>query len=344
MRVSYLKLTAPAYFVILVTGGLIGLTLVGPPQVRRRLIAVLVAAFITGMTVVGFHPYVTNTIRHGHPLYPVMGPEKFTLVEEADTNRAVLLFRSVFSPSHQFPHKTDVDNELAQTPLKIPFTVDPSEVRIFVMPDVRGGGWGPLFGGLCILAVAGLVAAGLRRVRWLALGLAITLPILFSVLIMPHPWFARFAPQGWLLPVVTIPLVWVAGGRLPRLLAVLAAGTALANAAIVTTGYVPATVRHSALIETRLGRLRLLGQPLVLNLMPFTSNRPRLAEMGIAFREVRDPNYLLQLVLGRFQPRLVRRTDSACRSNAPTIRERLTGGGGRGLTEGSEAPSEAAIG
>ena len=299
-----LKLTAPAYFVLLSAAGLFGLALVGPPQVLRRLIAVFVAAFITGMAVVGFHPYVTNTIRHGHPLYPVMGPEKFTLVEEAETNRAVLLFRSVFSPSRQVARESDVDHALMDSPLKLPFTVAPSEVDVFLMPDVRVGGWGPLFGGLCLLAVAGLAAAGLKDLRWLVLGLAITLPVLVSVLIMPHPWFARFAPQGWLLPVVIIPLAWAAGGKMSRLLAVLAAGTALVNAAVVTTGYLPATVRHSALIESRIDRLRLLGQPLVLNLMPFPSNRARLAEMGIAFDEVRDPDALLQLVLGRFQPRL----------------------------------------
>ncbi len=299
-----LKLTAPAYFAILLAGGLLGLALVGPRQVIRSLIAVMAAAFIIGMAVVGFHPYVTNTIRHGHPLYPVLGPEKFVLVARAETNRAVLLFRSVFSPSRQFARESDVDHVLMDNPLKLPFTVTPSEVRVFLMPDVRVGGWGPLFGGLCLLAVAGLAAASLRGTRWLALGLAMTLPILVSVLIMPHPWFARFAPQGWLLPLVIIPLAWAAGGRLPRVLSVLAAGTALVNVAIVTTGYLPATVRHSALIETRLDQLRLLGQPLVLNLMPFPSNRARLAEMGIAFDETRDPRYLLQLVLGRFQPRL----------------------------------------
>lgn len=299
-----LKLTAPAYFMMLLAGGMLGLILVGPRQVLRRLMAVSAVAFIIGMAVVGFHPYVTNTIRHGHPLYPVMGPEKFILVSQAETNRAVLLFRSVFSPSRQFAREADVDHVLMDNPLKLPFTVTQSEVRVFLMPDVRAGGWGPLFGGLCLLAVAGLAAAGLRGIRWLVLGLAITLPILVSVLIMPHPWFARFAPQGWLLPVVIIPLAWAAGGRLPRVLSVLAAGTALVNAAIVTTGYLPATVRHSALIETRLDELRLLGQPLVLNLMPFPSNRARLAEMGIAFEDVRDPSYMLQLVLGRFQPRL----------------------------------------
>jgi len=299
-----LKLTAPAYFALLMAGGLLVGAIVGPRQVLRPLVAVLALAFIIGMAVIGFHPYVTNTLRHGHPLYPVLGPEKSILIPVAESNRAVLLLRSVFSPSRQFPQAKNVDLEFVETPLKVPFTVDPSEVRVFAMPDVRGGGWGPLFGGLCLLGMASLVAISLRGTRWLAMGLAITLPILISVLIIPHPWFARFVPQGWWLPLVTVPLAWAAGGRLPRTLSILALVTACANVLLVTAGYVPATIQHSALIKDRLEKLRLLGQPLELNLSPYPSNRARLAEMGIAFTRVHDPRSRLQLVLGRFPPKM----------------------------------------
>ena len=299
-----LKLTAPAYFALLMAGGLLVWAIFGPRQVLRPLVAVLALAFVIGMAVIGFHPYVTNTFRHGHPLYPVLGPEHSILIPVAETNRAVLLLRSVFSPSRQFPQATNADLEFVETPLKVPFTVDPSEVRVFAMPDVRGGGWGPLFGGLCLLAMASLVVISLRGTRWLAMGLAITLPILVSVLIIPHPWFARFVPQGWWLPLVTVPLAWAAGGRLRRTVSILTLVTACANVLLVTAGYVPTTIRHSALIKDRLEKLRLLGQPLELDLSPYPSNRARLAEMGIAFTRVHDPRSRLQLVLGRFPPKM----------------------------------------
>jgi len=303
-----LKLTAAPYLAIIVVGSLLLMLVATRRPVPRRVLVAIARGFLIGGLVLGFHPYVTNLWRHGHPLYPIMGPDKDVLIQPSSVNRLTLAARSVFSPSRQFGRDRPVEESLSENPLKMPFTVTEEEIAAFRYPDVRGGGLGPLYGGLLIVAAALLIALGFAGRRWLVVGGLAVIPLVVTVLILPHPWFARLVPQGWLIPLVLIPVVWAAGGRAARLLAWTALITALINVSLVTVGYGPATLRHSALIKHRLQQLRRLPQPIALNLSPFQSNRARLAESGLLVTRVRDQDRRLQVLLGRHQPRITRVT------------------------------------
>jgi hypothetical protein len=299
-----LKLTAAAFAVVILGTGLTVILVVNRRLLTQKILAAVVGGFVLGILVVGWHPFVTNTLRHGHPLYPIMGPEKSVLIEPAKTNRITLFVHSVFTESHHVSQADWSEHDVLERPFKFPFSVTREEVDAFLYPDVRSGGWGPLYGGMMLLAAAALAVAGVRSRRWLLVGTASIAGLLLAVLILPHPWFARFVPHGWWIPLVVAPAGWMSESRLARMLASAIVLTAVVNITLVTAGYLPGTVRHSKLTRGRLETLQQMKQPVELNLRPFPSNRARLTEMGLSFTASDDPDRLLQVILGRYQPQI----------------------------------------
>jgi hypothetical protein len=299
------KLSAPAYFVLLISGGVVFLLSVDRARVTGRLLTAAAGGVICGGFILGFHPYVTNLLRHDHPLYPVMGPDKVVMIQPAETGRLELLAVSVLSRSHQVASSVEVDDALDRRALKLPFTVDPSEVKAFIMPDIRVGGWGPLFSSILLMAAATFVFASYRDLRWCLAALLVSAPVVVTVLIFPHPWFARFVPQGWLAPLVLIPLAWASRRRWPRILAALTVVVALVNVSLVTAGYLLPTIRHSEYLKGYLLELASRRSVIELDLRPFRSNRIRLHDLGVQFVEVEDRHRRLQVYLGNPEPRIL---------------------------------------
>jgi hypothetical protein len=149
------------------------------------------------------NPYVFNTLENGHPFYPFYGRGDFpnfsldndTPPDFLEANRVQNLAASLFSRSRVWP---------PESTLKAPWQLDRGEWRPFQEPDVRMGGFGPLFSAALVLA---WVLLGIRFGRggaapWLAT--AAILIILASVLPVHACWWARYAPQVWLLPLVAL--------------------------------------------------------------------------------------------------------------------------------------------
>ena len=118
-----------------------------------------------------------------------------------EANRVANLAASIFSRSRVWP---------PESTLKTPWQVDRSEWRQFQEPDVRTGGFGPLFPAALVLSLAFLAIRLWRggAAPWIAT--ASILIIIASVLPVYACWWARYAPQVWLIPLVALaPL----GGR-----------------------------------------------------------------------------------------------------------------------------------
>ena len=132
-------------------------------------ISVLAAAVALGFAGVGFNPYVTNTIRHGHPFHPAFGrdarPAVVTMHMPEDfqgRSRLTKLVRSIFSKSRN----VRVSGERYRSELKVPLWIhNRHEVTTFASTSTRLGGWGPLFGGAVLIAGA-LAAAPFFKKLW----------------------------------------------------------------------------------------------------------------------------------------------------------------------------------
>jgi hypothetical protein len=169
----------------------------------RKPFYVAVLALEIGTFVFGMNPYVFNIFGNGHPFYPFFGRGDFPKVtltsttppEFLEANRVQNLAASIFSRSYTWP---------PQSILKAPWHVDRGEWTAFEEPDVITGGFGPLFPAALVLSLA-LLAIGVWQggsAPWTTT--AVILLIIGSVLPVSACWWARFAPQVWLIPLVAL--------------------------------------------------------------------------------------------------------------------------------------------
>jgi hypothetical protein len=176
--------------------------------------------------------------------------------------------------------------------LKLPFTVSRTELQQFASPDVRFGGFGPLFSGALLLALAtlALLPWPRRRLRVCVGLLVLAGSILVSVLAFSEAWWARLAPQLGLLPA----LIALAGmlalrprwqGWVPRALLV----TLCLNSGLVLGAHAVLAVRQSAAAQRQLDMLRAARTPVaVSDLDGFPGVRYRLERAGVAFYETQS--------------------------------------------------------
>ncbi len=294
------KLTGPLYVAILVSGAVVWLWQRGRWRAERCALAVAIGLAAVGLVLLSGGSFVTNAIRHGHPMYPALGPEAVTIVTAPPHDRLASLAASLFVRSQPADDDRDAVERLRRWhDVKRPFSVDRDELEGFFNPLVRIGGWGPLFGGAVLLTVLLLVAAAVVRPGRAATAMLATVPVVLSVLVNPYCWKARYVPQSWLVPLIAVVVVLARRpSRVERFIAVAVVITAGVNAALVATAHVPAVVRHSVELKHRLLDLARSRDPLAVNFYPFRSNRVRLAELGIAFEEVADYRFNLPVYLG----------------------------------------------
>jgi hypothetical protein len=195
------KFTGLVYVTVLLAGYIALLAWQKRPW--RKPFSRVVLALALGTFLFGVNPYVFNTLENGHPFYPFFGRGEFPIFslrtdtppEFLEANRVANLAASVFSRSRVWP---------PESTLKAPWQVDRGEWRAFQEPDVRTGGFGPLFPAAMVLSLA-LLAICWRRgdaAPWITT--AVILIIIASVLPVYACWWARYAPQVWLIPLVAL--------------------------------------------------------------------------------------------------------------------------------------------
>jgi hypothetical protein len=250
---------------------------------RAARVALLGAATIAvAVGGLGWSPYVTNTLREGHPFHPAAGPRKLDIAATdrpakfARMNRVERLARSVFSAS-----AADVSDGGR---LKAPFTIVGDEATKFHQPDVRLGGFGPLFSGALLLSAAAAPFAARRNA---AVAGAIAAALLASALVTDEAWWARFAPQLWLVPLC-LALAPLAAPR--RRGALIAAGLALAalaaDDALVWVNNINRNRHVQRELRAQLARLAAAPAPVPVRLGLNEAAAVRLDEAGVRWRAV----------------------------------------------------------
>lgn len=244
------------------------------------------AAFVLGICIMGFHPYVTNLASHGHPFYPYYGnagknmslsgqvPEGYR-----DRNNISHLFFSTFS---------ETGHDMKYSNLKIPFTFSKKEIKQFFSPAVRIGGFGPLFGGAVICTIISLGALAVKRSRYAVPAIGAIVVVLVSVIINPACWWARFVPQYWMVPCIALFFLMVDPSRISRALSVLLAAAMMLNIVLVSYTFLDVNWGCSRAIRKQMKELK--DQRATVRLYfdtkdNFYSNRIRFMEAGIPVQE-----------------------------------------------------------
>jgi hypothetical protein len=278
------KFTGAAY-AALVGAGLVALAAVaGGRRAAARVAGVGGLALAVGVLAIGWSPYVTNWQRKGHPLWPVAGREAIDLIGAQlpagfeRLNRVEKLATSTFAASSAPP----------RVRAKWPFQIVGGEPPAFAKADVRVGGFGPWFGGALLLAASAAVGRGARHGAAGA-ALALACVALASALANPEAWWARYAPQLWLVPLALACAGLLAEGRGARVRCALAAAALVAlgaNASLVLVNATGRRLGDQARVRAQLEELARSPQPVVVRFNGFGGSRDRLREAGVPFREI----------------------------------------------------------
>ncbi|PWH84455.1 hypothetical protein DIS18_07995 [Algibacter marinivivus] len=169
-------------------------------------------AIALGLIVFGFNPYVSNLQKRGNPLYPILGSKGYPsqLEQGKDGNEKhetplnmkgkSLPFRFFYAHFGK-PGNAPYDNQ-DNAELAIPFISSISSWRAYRFHETRIAGFGPFFSGILILSILYLFYLLRHNKSKRLLVLIAYSAIISSLLISKHFWWARFAPQIWLIPIV----------------------------------------------------------------------------------------------------------------------------------------------
>jgi hypothetical protein len=168
----------------------------------------------------GYNPYVTNYIERSHPLYPIIGTEKYPSVYESsgkDNNEIyetphnlkgkhviLRMFYASFGRPDNAPYYKYKDAELIW-----PFTSKFSDWNAYHFHETRVSGFGPYFGGSLIIAFILILSILIfdKTNRWIAL--LFVLSLLSTLAFSKHFWWPRLAPHFWLTPIIPVILYFL---------------------------------------------------------------------------------------------------------------------------------------
>ncbi len=173
-------------------------------QERRRDVFILAAAALIAVLFVGWRPYMTNLIEHHSIIYPPPEELGYRPHEPGQVPANLDGTGRISKLEALFFAKTNMDGGPVE--YKLPGTWTPHELRM--ASDTRNGGFGPFFGAEIIMAAAALALALWRRVaiRGHEFPWTVMLFALLATVLFPEPWWARFVPVAWALPLAGIML------------------------------------------------------------------------------------------------------------------------------------------
>lgn len=196
------KFTIGFYVYLTLAIGIIWIFVVGKHPLSYRLAIVSVLLIIAGYGILGYHPYVTNTIGWGNPFYPLIGSSVDIMSNNtpelyASGNRFSNLIRSLFYNG-------------TGTAIWVPFVTD-SLRDYYISYDSHIAGFSPLFV-YALLAAILLWAIAVHqeqkndmtnRPRTTTYGIMALLLIL-CCFIFEQSWWMRYVPFLWAVPVILL--------------------------------------------------------------------------------------------------------------------------------------------
>ncbi|MBA2490533.1 MAG: hypothetical protein H0V34_02120 [Gammaproteobacteria bacterium] len=284
------KFTGVPYFLFIGFGFLVAAILMGEIKELKQVIGVSVICLAVGLLVVGYNPYVTNTLQKGHPLYPIFGEGRiditalpiFTPPNLTDMNRLERLYYSIFG----IPSDSRENAEL-----KLPLTITSvREIKKASMPNLDIGGLGPLFSGALTLSMIGLVSILVRsppkrRIELIVLCI-ISACIFTSALIHDQGWRARYAPQLYFIPIIVALLLVSVRARLANVIGSIVVIALMLNVAMVGASYLYRNIKITYKLNSQMHELARADGPVKVYFGRLRTTGIRFREWKIDYKEV----------------------------------------------------------
>lgn len=176
-------------------------------KIFKKITLSFTIVYVIAIFLVGANSYMKNLVINKNPIYPLAGKDKVDIVtpmQPKSFKRKTKLEKFIISSLSRSENVT-----YDGTPqIKIPFRIYKKELSITEIPDARIGGFGPLFTFVLIGSVI-LLIIGLYKLyiydRNLFTNFVLPLcSILLSMILIGECWWARYIPQLYLIPLISI--------------------------------------------------------------------------------------------------------------------------------------------
>ena len=180
-------------------------------KVFKNITKIFVIVYVIALFLVGSNSYIKNLIDHKNPLYPIIGKDKVDII-------------TTMQPK-SFKHKNDIEKfaisifsetenvtyDKGNPDLKLPIEISEKEIDELEAPDVRIGGFGPLFALSLILSIImfiiGLVLLIKNEKKNLKYVIITLLSIFIPMILVGESWWARYIPWFYYLIILNLLLV-----------------------------------------------------------------------------------------------------------------------------------------
>lgn len=255
------------------------------PRAWLKFMVVTGIGLLLGIGLVGFNPYITNTIYKSWPsVQNTIAIEVNTPENLRGKSSIVKLGMSLFSRTQSY---------IEPVKIKLPFRIYKQEFRELIAIDTRAGGFGPLFSGILLFSVPAFffglfstpedleIAFCKRAILWL---LALTI---ISILVNPESWWARYAPQIWLIPILCVMMLGLdySQSKLHRFFRQIVLYLVCLNLLLVISGHYYYYLPQNQLVHKQLQTLALQSQPVQVEFGIFVGNKMRFDDLEIHYLE-----------------------------------------------------------
>lgn len=218
----------------------------------------IIPVFVVSLMIL-FNPYLTNLYRYGNIAYPLYNTK---IIKNADfelNNAPEAMKRIIYDSNHSYlsqkatPYALSESifsmsaNDNKETKIKYPFEVSAEEFKVFRNPDVRVGGFGPLYQFGLIASIFSLCVIAIRK----QLARSQLIIILFSLLsiglslVTPNSWWARYVSYLWAIPIIWTSLALSVAVNKFRVVNKIILYVLLINSLLILSVSVVANVRDS---------------------------------------------------------------------------------------------------
>ncbi|GAB4147431.1 MAG: hypothetical protein OHK0017_09150 [Patescibacteria group bacterium] len=278
-------------------------------KLTKKYLYATATSVVFSILILGYSPFVTNTINYKNPLYLVIGTGNIQLkptnvpVNYIYKSTPEILFSSIFFKSDS--KRVTGGSQVAPAEFKIPFTYDSNELNSFQQTPALGG-FGPLFSGIILLVIIILIwgivkfyysqnsddsRSSVVNFNFLIVSI---IAIVGSSLINFAPSTARYIPQFWFVTLVVLIFITSYKNTFAKLVGTGILIVCYFNIYLIGSTYFKYAYEASNEIDTKLTMLNdasMNGKVLVLlNRMPSTSTR--LKQAGINYEVIDSPDQM----------------------------------------------------
>ncbi|MED4601078.1 hypothetical protein P9314_10225 [Paenibacillus validus] len=281
-----LKFTAVGYAGVLTVGLLIALYMGEQFARLKHLFRMAAVGGLIGVLLVGYNPYVTNTLHYGHPFHPLAGDNAIDVVKNFTPRNLERMNRFERVAASYFAEPMGNRTDKKPTQFQWPFIFSAQALPTYAENDVAVAGFGPLFSGALLLALLVLALALRRRPGITLAAIGVIALVVVTSLINPAAWWARYVPQLWTVPLICVWLaLCVKGYRFLNGVGIALAVVIAANALLVGGSFTTRQWAMSEELRGQLAQLQSASQPVKAEFTYSWSNRERLKAYGIEFKE-----------------------------------------------------------